>query len=376
MSDEIVFREVDEALRRDRMQSAWRRYGPYVIGAAVAIVLLVAANEGWNWWQSTNAARSSDQFYAALDLENGGDLAGAQKSLDALIEQGSGQYPVLAKFKQAGLLYRQGDKDKALAAYDALATNAGNQRLKETALLLAANVLVDKGDVPGVKQRVDGLLAPDSPMRNAARETLGLAQFKAGDLNGARDSFEAAINDPLSSNEARQRLQWYVSQLIALGATPPAGVTTATNPTDAAAAAVQAIGAGGTPAAANDNSGGNAPATGAAGGTDTGVPAGVESAQPATPDSSLELAVPPAASTGAPAAEPAPTLSTGAGLPTVTPDAAPGAAPAAAPDATATTPATTAPATGAAPASGAAPATGTAPAAGTTPAPATGTSGQ
>ena len=310
MSDEIVFREVDEALRRDRMHSAWRRYGPYVIGAAVGIVLIVAANEGWTWWQNTNAARSSDEFYAALDAEKGGDLVAAQKALATVIAQGSGQYPVLAQFKQAGLLARQGDKDKALAAYDSLATGTGSQRLKEMALLLAANILVDKGDVAGVKQRVEGLMAPDNPLRNSARETLGLAQYKAGDLNAARDSFEAVINDPLTPGEARQRMQIYVDQLVAQGAAPPATATTAATPADAAAAAVKAIapssGGDASPAATGDNS----------------VPAGVESAQPATPDSSLDLAVPTTPSAAAPAAEgAAPALSTGAGLPALAPTA-------------------------------------------------------
>src|SRR6185437_4056327 len=136
MSDETIFSEVSEELRRDRMHKAWRRYGPYLIGAAVLVVLVVAANEGWSWFQSGNASRSSDQFYAALDVENGGDLAAAQKALDQVIAQGSGQYPLLAKFKQASLLARQGKNDAALAAYDALASGQGNQRLRELALLL------------------------------------------------------------------------------------------------------------------------------------------------------------------------------------------------------------------------------------------------
>ncbi|MDR3470197.1 MAG: tetratricopeptide repeat protein [Devosia sp.] len=317
MSEETIFHEVDEALRRDRMHGAWRRFGPFVIGAAVGVVLLVAANEGWNWWQSTNSARSSDEFYSALDLESGGDLAGAQKALDTLIASGTGQYPVLARFKQAGLLVKQGKKDEALAAYDALANTQGNQRLKELALLLGANVLVDKGDVAGVKSHVDGLLAQTDPLHNSARETLGLAQYKAGDLNGARDSFAAVAADPLASNEQRQRVQLFIAQLVALGATPVAAAVQAGNAADAAAAAVQAIGAapsGGTPApAANDNAAGGAPANAPA--ADNSAPVGIESAQPATPDASLGLAVPAAPATTAPATS-APVLSTGTGLPT------------------------------------------------------------
>jgi len=308
MSEETIFREVDEELRRDRLRTGWRRYGPYLIGAAVLVVLVVAANEGWNWWQNGNAARSSDQFYAALDLETGGDLAGAQKALDQLIAQGSGQYPILAKFKQAGLLAAQGKKDEALAGYDALASGQGNQRLKNLALLLGANVLVDKGDVAGVKQRIQGLLTSDEPLHNSARETLGLTQYKAGDLNGARDSLEAVINDPTATSEARQRLQLYVSQLVAQGATPPATAQTA----DSAASAA-ASGAAATPPAANDNS---AVPAGTAAATDNTAPTGVESSQPSTPDAALDLAVPSApAATAPPAPSDAPALSTGAAVP-------------------------------------------------------------
>ena len=84
MSEDTIFREVDEELRRDRLQSGWRRYGPFVIGAAIAVVGIVAVNEGWSWWQNSNSARSSDQFYAALNLDDGGDIAGAQKALDTV----------------------------------------------------------------------------------------------------------------------------------------------------------------------------------------------------------------------------------------------------------------------------------------------------
>jgi len=353
MSEETIFREVDEELRRDRMRTGWRRYGPYLIGAAVLVVLLVAANEGWNWWQNSNSARSSDQFYAALDLENGGDLAGAQKALDQLVAQGSGQYPVLAKFKLAGLLAAQGKKDEALAAYDALASGAGNQRLKNLALLLGANTLVDKGDVAGVKQRVQGLFAPDEPLRNSAHETLGLAQYKANDLNGARDSFEAVINDPAASQEARGRLQLYLAQLVAQGATPPATAQTADSAAAAGAAAVSAA-AGTPPAAANDNAA--APAAAAA--PASSAPSGVESSQPSTPDAALDLAVPSAPPGTAPPAPDAPVLSTGAAVPSVSSDTA---QPAPLPGTVTEAPASTA----------------TPPAAAPTPAaPATGTSGQ
>lgn len=218
MSNETIFREVDEELRGDRLRAIWRRFGPYVIGGAIAVVLLVAANEGWNWWQSTTAARSSDQFYAALELAENGDVAGAQEALNDVIADGSGGYPALARFRQASLLARDGKTDEAVAAYDALATAETNPRLRELALVLAAFLLVDSGDVSAVEQRVGGLASPESPMRNAAREAIGLTQYEAGDLAAAKATFEQITADPLAGQEVRGRVELYIAQLVAMGA--------------------------------------------------------------------------------------------------------------------------------------------------------------
>lgn len=236
MSNDTLLREVDEALRGDRMRALWRRFGPYVIGAAVAIVLLVAVNEGWAWWQKSNAARSSDQFYVALELAEGTDIAAAQEALDKVVAEGSGGYPTLARFRQASLLAKDGKTAEAIAAYDALATAETNPHIRELALALSAYLLVDGGDVAAVQQRVGGLATPQNPMRNAAREALGLTQYKAGDINAALATFEAILNDVATSQELQSRVQIFVAQLIAEGA------VSSTSATDPAVPALPSVG--------------------------------------------------------------------------------------------------------------------------------------
>lgn len=222
MSNDNIIREIDEELRSDRMRNLWRRFGIWVIAAGAAIVLAVAVNEGWQWYQSTNSSASSDQFYSALELAEGSDIPAAQDALNKVIAANHGGYPVLARFRSAALLAKDGKTAEAIAAYDAIATAESNRYLRELALALAGNLLVDGGDVAQVEQRVGGLISGNGPMRNAARESLGLAKYKAGDLDGARASFEEVIADPLASSQQRQRLQIYLTQLIAEGATPPA----------------------------------------------------------------------------------------------------------------------------------------------------------
>ena len=221
MSEDRIFSEIDEELRSERMQALWRQFGPWVIGAAVLIVVLVGANEGWRWYQNDISARSSDQFYSAFDLVDAGDLGGAQAALNETIADGAGQYPVLAQFSQAALLAEDGKIEEATAAYDALANSQEHQRVREVALYLAASLRVDAGDVAGVQARVGALITPDNPMRNVAREILGLAQYEAGERNAALQNFTNILSDPLTSPGLQRRARLYEAQLRAEGAEIP-----------------------------------------------------------------------------------------------------------------------------------------------------------
>lgn len=220
MSNDTLLREVDEELRSDRMRKLWRQSAPYVIGAAVGVVLLVAGYEGWTWYHTGNAARSSDQFYAAAAVAEGTDFEAAKTALDQVIAEGSGTYPALARFREASLLAQNGRTDEAVAAYDTLSTSLSNPHMRELALVMAGHLLIDGGDVAAVEQRVGGSIAPDSPLRNAAREVLGLAQYRAGQMEAAMASFQAIVDDPVASRDLLGRVQIYIQQLLAEGAAP------------------------------------------------------------------------------------------------------------------------------------------------------------
>jgi len=302
MSQDNIFREVDEELRSDRMRKLWRRFAPYVIGAAIGVVLIVAVNEGWAWYQNSTSAKSSDQYFAALDLVEKGDLAGGQAALDAIATSGNAGYAMLARFKEAALLAKNGKPTEAIAAYDALATNESNIRLRELALVFAANLLVDHGDLAAVQSRVGGIAVEGNPMRNAAREAIGLAQYKAGDLQGARATFESIMSDPMVSQNISGRVSLYIAQLAAEGAVAPEA------PADAAAATPAAPAAGGSMMSANP-----APAADATTSATPAAPAAsnsMMSAAPPAPAADAPAPAAPAEPAAAPAASDAPATST------------------------------------------------------------------
>src|SRR5690606_6816184 len=103
------------------------------------------------------------------------------------------------------------------ALYDSLANTQSDIRLRELALVLAGSLLVDTGTLAEVEARVGTIAVEGNPLRNAARETLGLAQYKAADYAAAQASFEAVLNDPLAQSTTRNRMGYYLAQMLAAG---------------------------------------------------------------------------------------------------------------------------------------------------------------
>ena len=96
-----IFREVDEDLRREQLKKLWDRYGSYVIGLAILIVVATAGYRFWQYWQDSQAQASGERFVAALKLGDQGKHQEAIAALTDLTRDGSGGYPVLAGFRVA-----------------------------------------------------------------------------------------------------------------------------------------------------------------------------------------------------------------------------------------------------------------------------------
>ena len=57
-----IFQEVDEDLRRDRATALWRRYGKYVVAAAVVLVLATAGWSGYRHYRDQQRQEAGVKF--------------------------------------------------------------------------------------------------------------------------------------------------------------------------------------------------------------------------------------------------------------------------------------------------------------------------
>jgi hypothetical protein len=248
-----VFREVDEDLRREQLKKLWDRFAPYILGVAVLIVLGVSAYKIVEFWQRSQAEGSGDRFIAALNLSDQGKPSESIAALQALANEGSGAYPVLARFRIASEKADSGDINGAVADYDQIAARGDVPvEVRNMARIRAALLLIDTATVTEVTRRVGDLAAVGNPWRHNAREALALASWRAGDLATAKSWFDQINADQESPADMRQRATVMLSLIAAkqtAASAPPAAASAASaTPAPTASSVVPGPAAPATPA--------------------------------------------------------------------------------------------------------------------------------
>jgi hypothetical protein len=212
-----IFHEVDEEVRREQLKKLWERYGSYLVGACVLVVIGIGAWRGYEWWQAKQAAQSGAAFEQAVTLAEAGKHQEAVAAFAKLATEAAAGYRVLARLREAAELAPT-DSKAAVAAYDAIAADSrAGQVIQDLAAVRASFLLVDTAPYAEIVKRLEPLTAADRPFRHSAREVLALSAWKAGDISTARRWTDMMISDPLTPTGPRSRAEM-LSELIAASA--------------------------------------------------------------------------------------------------------------------------------------------------------------
>lgn len=201
-----IFKEVDEDLRRDNAAKVWKKYGAYIVGVAVAVILAVAGVQAWRAYDLDQRSKLSDQFAAALESVAKGETAAAQSALRQLGDPTAGGYRSLAALEEARILAESGDVAGAIAIWDQIAgTSSLGQGLQTAAVILSVMHQIDSGDAPSLRARLEPLIAEGQPYRAAALELSALLALRQGDAAAARTFYGTIADDRASPAGARAR---------------------------------------------------------------------------------------------------------------------------------------------------------------------------
>ena len=202
MSDSAAFQEVDDAVRQDDLKLWWKRWGSWVVAAAVLVVVAVAGFVGWRQYDQSKRAEASAAYSAALAKVDS-DKAAARTELGKQAENAPSPYNFLAALAVAQLQDKPADQVTSL---EAVAPRLPPE-LSDLALVMAGFRSVDAGKIDEQVGKLGALAQGDRPFHVSVMELQALAAAKKGDLKQAKQLWTDITKDSAAPQGAQQRAQ-------------------------------------------------------------------------------------------------------------------------------------------------------------------------
>ena len=122
---DMLAREIEEELRRDRLWQLWDKYGTYILAVALAVVVGVG---GYKFYESRLAQANetaSTRFIIGLRDFAMNKPGEAQKALEDLAANAPAGYATLSRLRLAGYDQGAGNIAEATSAYEDIAKDSG-----------------------------------------------------------------------------------------------------------------------------------------------------------------------------------------------------------------------------------------------------------
>ncbi|MDJ0642664.1 MAG: tetratricopeptide repeat protein [Erythrobacter sp.] len=194
--DEVLMREIDEAVRKDDLEQFAQKYG-VMIGGLLAVVLV--AFGGYLFWDNQVEAgleEQSEALVSALDSTQAEDFDGATQKVSALVESDNPGARTSARLLKAGAALEAEKFDEAVALFKQVADDPeAPPALRDLARIREVATNFDDRDPAEVIERLKDLAVPGNAFFGSAGELTAIAHLEAGNRDQAGILFGEIAKD-------------------------------------------------------------------------------------------------------------------------------------------------------------------------------------
>ena len=203
---DTFLREVDEELRRERVNTFFARYTWHLVAA---VILFLAAIGGFIWWQNTEQANRGLEGEALLEAIQKAEVGNRPASLaktQEISDSGADGYRVAASFLKASNEAEAGNAAAAAATLRAIAEDEDlAEPYRQAALIRQTLLEYDRLQPQAVIQRLGPLARPGQPWFGTAGELVAIAHLRLRQNDRAGQLFARIARDETAPSSIRTR---------------------------------------------------------------------------------------------------------------------------------------------------------------------------
>jgi hypothetical protein len=183
-----IFHEVEEEVRKERLEKIWKDYGDYIVAAACLLVIGVAGLQLWRVYDQRERGKASEAYQQAEQLYESGQTDLAAQSFAHIASTAPGGYAAVARLQEADAMMASGKQDDAIALYKKIAAN-DNQLLGEVARIHEAWGIADTASRADLQTLLAPLTDANSAWRYTAHEIFAYSDYRHGDIARAQQEY-------------------------------------------------------------------------------------------------------------------------------------------------------------------------------------------
>ena len=183
--------DLEEQEKIDEIKTWWKQYGNRLINLLLAIVLVAAAWQAWNWYQRRQSGEASIIYSVLQQAAQAKDVARINATSGELLEKfPNSSYAPLGALISAKAMLEAGDA-KAAKLQLAWVSTHGKDEVRDLARLRLAAILLDEKAYDEALKSLDGSVSAGFEARFA--DTRGDVLLAQGKKTEAISAYQAAL---------------------------------------------------------------------------------------------------------------------------------------------------------------------------------------
>ena len=183
--------DLEEQEKIDEIKTWWKQYGNRLINLLLAIVLVAAAWQAWNWYQRRQSGEASIIYSVLQQAAQAKDVARINATSGELLEKfPNSSYAPLGALISAKAMLEAGDAKTAKLQLAWVSTN-GKDEVRDLARLRLAAILLDEKAYDEALKSLDGSVSAGFEARFA--DTRGDVLLTQGKKTEAISAYQAAL---------------------------------------------------------------------------------------------------------------------------------------------------------------------------------------
>lgn len=203
MSD--IFHEVEEEVRRERLEKIWKEYGDYIVAAVCLLIIGVAGFQLWRVYEQRESAKASEAYAQAEQLYESGQTDLAAQAFAHIATTAPGGYAAVARLQEADAMMASGKPADAIALYKKIVAG-DNRLLGEVARVHEAWAIADTASHADLETLLAPLTEANSAWRYTALEILAYSDYRNGQTAKAAQEYASLAGIAELSPQLHERV--------------------------------------------------------------------------------------------------------------------------------------------------------------------------